>query len=477
MFTAPAEDLQQSPSTGGGFVAPQSDQTNWSDLPGNIGPDAKAVGAGALETGLRTAKGINDLPEDIIHSGEQVMSGQNPMSTPIGQDVKTVGTGVVDAAKGIPESLMNLGSKAQWVQHPVQNAITAGGLLEGGLEGSTAEPGTGLAGKLGETLEKSGAREATDVAGITPKTIEKMTPTKGNEAATRVEAGKRLVDEGVVGGFGETPEKIRQNQQGKLEEYGNQVKDALGKIRNSGVEPSTDAQKALSPLLNEWTKLSEDSQPEGRAMARRIASSYTKLADIANKNGGKLGFDDIHNEMESVGKTLGKTPKTSPNLGHLKDLYRTLAQSRDAIVDDVSQRSGNPALAKQLQDANKGFHFYSQIGKDVGKTAAKEGVEKGSQLGFYGALWALAHGEPDKAAEYFVGGRLLGPALKEFSPSMAKHSIQAGRIMQKYGPMLSAAAKKGARNLAMTNYVLQQSDPEYADTLGSFGSGTEEPEK
>ena len=99
-----------------------------STMAGNIIPDAKAVGEGALNTGLRTAKGIYDLPEDAVHSAEDVLAGGNPADTPIGQDVKTVGSGVVDAVKGIPQQLENLGSKEEWIQHPVQNAMTAGSI-------------------------------------------------------------------------------------------------------------------------------------------------------------------------------------------------------------------------------------------------------------------------------------------------------------------------------------------------------------
>lgn len=471
------EDLQ--PQSGGWDATPPTAEEmrgpQWSDLPKNIGPDAEDLAKGALGTGMRIGKGIYDLPSDLVQSGAATLSGGNPLETPIAQDVKTVGGGIGNAVMGIRKSIGDLASKDAWVNHPVQNAVNAGSILEGGLEGGLgAEAGTGAAGRLGEVLEKSGAREATGVAGITDKTIGKMTPRGGNEAVTRADLGKRLIDDKVIGGLGETPEKIRENQLGQKDKYGNQVKEALSQIRNSGVPPEVSADKALSPILNEWSKLADDSQPEGRAMARRLAASYTKLEDIANKKGGVLGFDDIHNEMESVGQTLGKTPKTSPSYGHLSDLYKTLAQSKDAIVDDVSKRSGNLDLAKQLKDANAGFHTYSQIGRDVGKIAAKEGVEKGSNIGFYGSLWAMAHGEFDKAAEFFVGGRLLGPALKEIAPSMAKHTVQAGRIMQKYGPALEGAAKKGAKNLAVTSSIIANKDPEYANALASLGGSLEQ---
>ncbi len=451
---------------------PAPESAKWSDLLGNIIPDAESVGKGLLGASPPAQQLLNipKYAQDAAESSQEMLGGKDFSSTPEAQDIKNVGSSVLDYAKSIPESIMNLGSKSEWVQHPVQNAITAGGLLEGGVEGALkAEPATGATGFLGDVMEKSGAREATapSVAGLSAKTIERMTPIGENPAVTRVNAGKRLINEGVVG-RGSTAESISNEQIKMQKDYGNKVKDILGQIRDSGINPETKADKALSPILDEWAKLADGALPASRAMSKTFASVYTKLEDVANKNNGNLKFDDIHSLMHEVGERIKETPKESPRLPELNRLYKTLARSSESIVNDVGERSGNPALANQLKEANKGFHFYSQINKDIRKTAAKEGVEKASQLGFYGALWALSHGELDKAAEYFVGGRLLGPALKEVSPSMAKNMLRTGETISKYGPVLENAAKKGGRNLAMTSYLLSQKDPDYADTLSSL---------
>lgn len=472
-----ADELTPSAPTSGWDATPPTPEElkgpQWSDLKGNIAPDAENIASGAISAIGRGLEGVYDLPSDAVQSGQDMLSGKSPMDTPLGQDAKTVGGGVVDAVAGIPKSLADLGSKSAWVNHPVGNALTGVGLLEGDAEGLLkAKPGTGLTGKFGRAIEDNGAREATSVAGISPATVTKLTPRGGNEATVRANLGKKLIDDKVVGGLGNTAEEIRTSQNEKRNQYGDQVKDILNQIKNSGVDPSTDADKALSPILEQYVKLSDGALPQSQNMAKTFASVHSKLENIANKNGGKLGIDDLHDVMDEVGQRLSKAPKESPERGELDHLYGTLARSKDSIVDDVSQRSGNPQLAAQLKDANKNFHTYNMIGKDVGKTAAKEGVEKESKLGMFGAMWALVNGEPGKAAEYFLGSRLLGPSLKEIAPSMSQHSVQIGRMMQKYGPMLTQAAKKGGRNLAMTNYVLSQTDPEYKSTLSSIRSSS-----
>ncbi len=108
---------------------------NWSDLPKNIIPNAKDVAKGFAENTGRMVKGYANLPEDVSESTRQLMSGTNPMETPIGKDIKTVGENI----KGIPQSFANLGSKKAWIEQPIGNAVTAGSLalMAKGLMGKT----------------------------------------------------------------------------------------------------------------------------------------------------------------------------------------------------------------------------------------------------------------------------------------------------------------------------------------------------
>ncbi len=127
----------------------------WSDLPGNIIPNAEKVAKGAIDTGLRTAKGIYDLPSDAMETAggewKHLLKGENPLEgiteSPIAQDIKTVGGGLINTAKAIPGQLMDLGSKEAWVNRPVENALTGAALVGGaaGALGKGAGAGEALA--------------------------------------------------------------------------------------------------------------------------------------------------------------------------------------------------------------------------------------------------------------------------------------------------------------------------------------------
>lgn len=114
----------------------------WSDLPGNIIPDAEKVAKGALDLGLRTGKGIMDLPSDVVSTGqgelENLLAGKSPLegitNSPIGQDVKTVGGTALNTIKAIPGQLKDLVSKEAWVNRPVENAMNVAALAGMGKE-------------------------------------------------------------------------------------------------------------------------------------------------------------------------------------------------------------------------------------------------------------------------------------------------------------------------------------------------------
>lgn len=124
------EQETQSPAqAGSGKVVFDDEQPPLTDAFKNIVPDAESVGKNALNTGLKIDKGLWDLPSDTIQSGKDVLSGDNPMGTPLGQDASTIGSGIKNSVEGVIPGIENLGSKDQWIQHPVGNALNAASLL------------------------------------------------------------------------------------------------------------------------------------------------------------------------------------------------------------------------------------------------------------------------------------------------------------------------------------------------------------
>jgi len=444
--------------------------SNWSDLPGNIIPDAKAVGTGAVNAGIRTAKGIYDFPEDAVNSAEDVLAGGNPSDTPIGQDAKTVGSGVVDAVKGIPQQLENLGSKEQWINHPVQNAMTAGSIAA-----PMFAPEEGLASKLGTGMENKGANMAADLAETSGKTVQKIRPeTLGedaeagirkagntpNVADVRTQLGKRMVNEGVVGGvgqdIGDRLQKVSESKDLAGQDIGSVRDEIRATNKATGVYDDVDdpIHVQANPILKEVLDTANELQGSARSgikqMSRFWRETYNSLAKKAEENGGRLSLDDVHTEMQDVGKDMNSSPN-SARFNAASDIYGHLADTQEKMVNDFSETMGRPDLKAKLLDANKRYTLYSKMEGDLKGPAASGATSGGNSPS---PQRAALRGAPIRAMAY--------SAVQQIKPELAAKLVRGGPAMAKWGGMLEAAAKKGPQNLAMTDYVLRQTDPEYA---------------
>ena len=427
----------------------------WSDMGKNIVPDAMNVGKGIMDMGERSIKGVMDLPKDAMTSAAEVAGGASPLNTPLAQNIKTA---IIDPIAGIPQQIENLGSKEQWIEHPVGNAMTAGSIVA-----PMIAPEEGLASKFSEGMENKGGGMASDLAETGAGTVKKISPEmlgeeakpnirmvgeKPNLADIRTESGKKLVNEGVVGGMGQDIGDRLQAANEKMDDFGNQVKDSIGKVKSKGIDASVDAKTVLNPLLDKYVKLGDSSVP---AMGRPYAELYTRLEKIANQNGGKLSFEDIDKELHDPGlKEAFKKTADSRAYETAKTKYAVLADARDQIVNQIAQQSGDPKIASNLTNANKGYSYYTRIAKDM-ETPAAGGVTNGAP-------------SPQRAAlrGSFVRAGLYS-LVQQFKPALAKAMVEGAPAVEKYGSMIEAAAKKGPRNLAMTDFILRQQDPDYAE--------------
>lgn len=123
------QEAQAPAQTGSGKVVFDDEQPPLTDAFKNIVPDAENIGKNALNTGLKIDKGLWDLPSDAVQSGQDILSGNSPSDTPLGQDASSIGSGVSNAVKAIPKQIEDLGSRDAWIQHPVGNTLNAASLV------------------------------------------------------------------------------------------------------------------------------------------------------------------------------------------------------------------------------------------------------------------------------------------------------------------------------------------------------------
>lgn len=434
------------------------DAEDLSALAKNIVPDAEA-NAKSLAT---------PWPEKMMNlaelGGTKLASGESPLAI------------AGDATKSVVEPLGDLGSKEKWIEHPVSNAVMVGSLLTGGAEGA-ASPERNLATETGEAMEKKGANMAADLGNMSGSTVQKMKPNmmldpesirtvdgQANPADLRTESGKRLVKEGVVGGFGENAGDVWQKAGQKEVEFGKAVDKALDDIkktnRATGEYDNVDdalhvqANPILKSVLDTANGLRDSARSGIRQTSRFWRETYNSLASKAEANGGRLNLDDIRSEMQEVGKDM-KGPQDSPRYSTAKDIYGHLADVRDQMVNDIAERSGNPQLADNLLKANKGYSFYSRLSRGLDVQAAAGSNAR--EIGNY-PMRATARGRPMEAVEYMG----VMPMLSALKPMLAQKLVQYGPLVAKYGTALENAAKGGMRNLLLTDMLIRQKDPEYA---------------
>ncbi len=452
-------------------------EPQWSDLPKNIIPNAKDVAKGFAENTGRMVKGYANLPEDVSESTRQLMSGTNPMETPVGQDINAI----KESAEGIPQSFMNLGSKKAWIEQPVGNAITAGSVLAG-LKSGLVNPEEGMLSKVGKGMENKSASLANDLGEVSGQTVQKINPrvlgeeaqanirkagTTPNIADVRSEIGKKLVNDNVVGEFGQDIGDRLQKVNELKNTYGDQVKESLDAIKkfnkSTGEYADVDdalhvqANPILKGVLDTTNELADSARSGLRQTSRFWRETYNSLAKKAEANNGRLNFDDIRSEMKEVGKDMDAGVNT-PRYATAKDIYRHLAEIRDQMVNDIAEKAGDPKLATNLVNANRGFSFYEKMSNGLEEAGA--GGEVPEKMGKH-LVKSTMRGDPFHATGYFG----LMKVLNSVEPMMAQKLMKWGKGMQKYGPILESSAKQGAKNLAITNSILKQNDPEYAKEM------------
>lgn len=174
----------------------------------------------------------------------------------------------------------------------------------------------------------------------------------------------------------------------------------------TGSPLAIDAEKALKPVLDAWAEKAGGATTATRRMAKPFEEIHNSLSALAQKQGGKLTLDDIRSAMDEIGPLTHKgAPETQEAMS---ELYGTLADARDGMVQQIAKSANNPTLAANLLRANKRYSQYIRILPDVGRASAMEAV-----------------GQPN-----------LGGLIDEFKnailsrPSVSKALLGAGRAVK-----------------------------------------------
>lgn len=423
-FVAPDEEVAPEPT--GGFIAPDEETTQWSDLPGNIIPDAKSV-----------VKGIG---ESMKGPALDIMSGDVASALP-----KLAKMNPVEQVDGIVAPIENLGSKEGWIKNPVSNTMTAASIAVPAIEGAAGMIDAPQPTGDPNLLQRMGAGARNNATGISPDTIERLG--KGaNPVKTGVALANSLEKEGATGlSKMETWDNVKRIH----DEAGKATRNARDAIKAesdkyAGVEDPTvvSATPILETLLNTTKQLKESARSGVKQLGRFWNETYNSLSQKASNNGGVLTLEDIHSEMQDVGKDMKGNPGTA-RYNAAKDIYHHLIDVQEQMVSEIADNAKNPDLKNNLLGANKQYTKYSKILSDV-TNQGERGATGGDSM--------------------LSGQRPLRATIRASQPLLGKILLSLGNKAAKYGPILEEAAKKGTQNLMMTDYLLKQRDPDYAES-------------
>lgn len=307
-------------------------------------------------------------------------------------------------------------------------------------------------------------------------------------------------------------------------ETGKMSEAARGLINPSStpLSVSTDAD-TLKPIFEQLkSRFLQNGVPKSanaESAIKALDDQYGRLQQIAQANGGKLGEQDLKDqivELQKVAKnTFGEGNDVTASKGALRDasgaLNKELKTANPAYSDamgPVAERTGlisDIADKFNLEKTSQGYKptdaTLGKINKLVGdnKPESQEYLEHLKDLTGIDYLDfakqletakrfndptasqgtnVLAHsaGYGLGAMTGLPGGRLLGSLMG----GLVGHNVDGGRMaksildtyikyrgsstnaaLQKYGGILANAAKQGGNQLAATHFVLSTSDPEY----------------
>lgn len=371
MFIAPKEELiEQS----GGFTAPQdelvSQQKPW------------------YQKFAETTERITKPMEDVAPYAPEYAAKISPMAEyprRILQPVANVGFNALN--KGGELAAKKIGAMG----HPIAGAVIGTGIQMAPEIAMAADPliGIGRSAMTGikgmylpvaesatnkplNILARVGARDINATAGIKPSTVLGLAG-KSEPSEIGYRLSEWLRTRGMASmRSGEIAKKSIQLES----DYGRRVGNAISDIKSAGVDTTVDSGKALQPIVDRWANYAKSALSEGKRKAVPFEQIYNDLSSIAKNSNNRLSLDTIREKMAEVGEQLNGMTDSNPRLAAYEELYGSLANVRDGIVQSVANNVGNQNLKNELLKANKDYSTLLRLQPDIRRSAARETTNK-----------------------------------------------------------------------------------------------------
>lgn len=353
------------------------------------------------------------------------------------------------AAQGAAQGLGS--SEADLAQGDIGGAArdaAIGGTIGGALGAATKAIAPAI-GKVSNYLSNAAsgrlANTAEDLAvkatGATGRQAEKFAPN----------AGRELLDRGIVR-FGRTPEDVAMRASEASDEAGNAISQALSDLDAKGVTASLEnIRKSIEGKVRQLTEV-----PGNERIIKQLNS---ELDNLYARGQSDLPISVAENAKRAF---QGQTNYASPEAEK-----KASAQLARAFKEEVesSALQANPEIADKFLEGKKTFGLLAPIQEAAEKRASQLNQSPFGGFGDFAAGAAGSLGGGGGIAGTVAARRLAAPRLASsgavIADNLSEIIAKAPQMLGKFAKPLQAAANRGPQAVASTNFILQQTNPEY----------------
>lgn len=232
-------------------------------------------------------------------------------------------------------------------------------------------------------------------------------------------------------------------------------------IKSRDIMGSPNSMQQLKQSLPEYgaysdieTQLSQARDPSVLRNIQEDPSVLNAASGLAQDQGALATAEDSYNILKNVAP------------GQVQSKMKSLTGARDyaptQVFEDIDRITGQP-FSQEIKDRALLDSFNKNDMNGARKTLV--GTAVGTAVGgpFGGAIGAAAGATADK-----YGGKIFKKILDSkisLSDNLADIVQKAPQMLGKFAKPLQDAAARGGNSLAATNFVLQQTNPEYREMM------------
>ncbi len=356
---------------------------------------------------------------------------------------------------------------------------TTRGAAVGAVAGAAAKGLSSAADNLLPALKKLATEGGETALGLNTQSIKKMGVEKAEDVAEFALKGTKALDGDSIITPGSGTKAMWDKAVKVKDAAGSDVGSVLSKMDElTGPVPTPILQEIHDEILSHQSKIARLAPEMGDTAVQQYNKALSDFTALATDPKRPMTFKQLGEFKAAIGDIAYKHGTALESKAAFQDAYHAVNNGLDKAVEAGSLQIKNPALSEAYKSGKKAYDMSLRAIDGLEGKAAKEAGGKWVGFGdvMAGGLGAQIGGPVGMAAGIAAkrviearGAQTIGKVSFTAAEKLERALTANPQILGKYLPMLQQAHQRG--QLAATNYVLQQRDPEYAETLKRLDEG------